>query len=120
MQSEALSRLIAAFRRAPAVGQKSATCHAYAILDMADAEAEEFANAVLTAKAVIHFCKECGNYTDTEVCEHCRTADKSVICVVKEPRDILARENGRLQRALPCAGRLFRPSKGHNSRKPSH
>lgn len=92
MQSEALSRLIAAFRRLPAVGQKSATRYAYAILDMADAEAEEFANAVLTAKAVIHFCKECGNYTDTEVCEHCRTADKSVICVVKEPRDILAFE----------------------------
>lgn len=92
MQIEALARLIANFRRLPAVGQKTAARYAYGILDMSDDEVAEFVDAVTNAKQTIRFCKECGNYTDREVCEHCQTADKSVICVVKEPRDILAFE----------------------------
>ncbi|MDD3946823.1 MAG: recombination mediator RecR [Clostridia bacterium] len=92
MQIEALSRLIANFRKLPAVGQKTATRYAYGILDMSEDEVQEFLDAIQTAKETVRFCKECGNYTDREVCEHCLTADKSTICVVKEPRDILAFE----------------------------
>ncbi len=92
MQPEALSALIAEFRKLPAVGLKTATRYAYSIIDMSDDEAMEFADAVRRAKAEIHFCGECGNYTDRDVCERCLTADKRVICVVAEPRDIQAFE----------------------------
>ena len=92
MQPEALSALIAEFRKLPAVGLKTATRYAYAVIDMDVAEAEEFAEAVRRAKSEIHFCTQCGNYTDREVCERCLTADKRVICVVAEPRDVTAFE----------------------------
>lgn len=92
MQPEALQRLIAEFRKLPAVGLKTATRYAFAVIDMSEGEADDFATAIRQAKEEIHFCSLCGNYTDQEVCEHCQTADKSVICVVEEPRDIQAFE----------------------------
>lgn len=92
MQLESLSRLIAEFRKLPAVGQKTATRYAYSVIEMTDGEAAEFIEAIKTAKETIHFCRECGDYTDLDVCERCQTADKSTICVVKEPRDITALE----------------------------
>lgn len=92
MQLEALSRLIANLRKLPAVGQKSATRYAYGIIDMSQTEVDELVCAILNAKETIKFCTKCGNYTDLDVCEHCLTADKSTICVVKEPRDIIAFE----------------------------
>lgn len=92
MQPEALQRLIAEFRKLPAVGLKTATRYAFAIVDMSEGEVDDFIDAIRNAKEQIRFCSECGNYTDQEVCEHCKTADKSVICVVEEPRDIQAFE----------------------------
>lgn len=92
MQPETLSRLIGEFRKLPSVGYKTAMRYAYRIIDMSDAEVSEFARAILEAKATIKFCKLCGNYTDKDICERCNTADSSIICVVKEPRDILAFE----------------------------
>lgn len=92
MQPEALQRLIAEFRKLPAVGLKTATRYAFAVIDMSEGEADDFATAIRQAKEEIHFCSLCGNYTDQEVCEHCQAADKSVICVVEEPRDIQAFE----------------------------
>ncbi|MFA5449681.1 MAG: recombination mediator RecR [Clostridia bacterium] len=92
MQLESLSRLIAAFRKLPAVGQKTAARYAYALIDMSEGEVEQFITAIQNAKSTIGFCKECGDYTDLEICARCQTADKSIICVVKEPRDILAFE----------------------------
>lgn len=92
MQPEALSKLIAAFRKLPAVGLKTATRYAFHLIDMSDEEVRNFVDAIEEAKETIHFCALCGNYTDKEVCEHCQTADKSVICVVEEPRDIGAFE----------------------------
>lgn len=92
MQPEALQRLIAEFRKLPAVGLKTATRYAFAVIDMSEGEADDFAEAIRQAKEEIHFCSLCGNYTDQKVCEHCQTADKSVICVVEEPRDIQAFE----------------------------
>ena len=55
-------------------------------------KAEKVQDAIQEAKENIRFCSECGNYTDKEVCERCLTADKTVICVVEEPRDIQAFE----------------------------
>ena len=92
MQPEALTKLIAQLRKLPAVGLKTATRYAYALIDMDEDEARDFIEAIEEAKSTIRFCSECGNYTDREVCARCETADKSVICVVQEPRDVTAFE----------------------------
>ncbi|MBR2349518.1 MAG: recombination protein RecR [Clostridia bacterium] len=92
MQPEALTKLIAQLRKLPAVGLKTATRYAYAIIDMDEEEVRDFLEAIEEAKSTIHFCSECGNYTDREICARCETADKSIICVVQEPRDVQAFE----------------------------
>jgi len=88
MESESLSNLIAKFRTLPGVGIKTATRYAFGIIEKDETYAEEFAEAILNAKRNVRFCKECGNYTEGEICEICATRDKSVICVVAEPKDI--------------------------------
>lgn len=92
MMPEALSRLVAEFRKLPAVGLKTASRYAYSILEMTEADAEDFANAVIEARRKIHICKLCGDYTEGEICQRCQTADKSTILVVGEPKDIRAIE----------------------------
>lgn len=59
---------------------------------MSAAEAEGFANAITEAKRRVKYCKICGNFTENEVCDICLKRDKSVICVVKEPKDVIALE----------------------------
>lgn len=88
MESESMARLIAKFRTLPGVGLKTATRYAYSVIEKDETYAAEFAEAIVDAKKKIHFCKECGNYTDAEICDICATRDKSVICVVAEPKDI--------------------------------
>ncbi len=88
MESESLSNLIAKFRTLPGVGIKTATRYAFGIIEKDESYAEEFAEAILNAKKNVRFCKECGNYTEGDICEICATRDKSVICVVAEPKDI--------------------------------
>ncbi len=90
MQPDSLTKLIAMFRKLPAVGQKTAVRYAYSIIDMKDADFDAFIDALNEAKQNVKFCELCGDYTDIDICERCQTADKSTICVVKEPRDIIA------------------------------
>ncbi len=78
------------FRKLPAVGQKTAVRYAYSIVDMKQEDFDNFVEALNEAKDTVHFCSLCGDYTDTDVCERCQTADQTTICVVKEPRDIIA------------------------------
>ena len=59
---------------------------------MTEEEAAEFAESILRAKREVRYCSVCGNYTDKEICDICSTRDGSVICVVKEPKDVLAME----------------------------
>lgn len=87
-----IERLIEYFRTLPGVGYKIAQRYAYSIIEGDKQRAENFAQAILEAKSKIGFCKECGNYTDQEVCDICLKRDKSIICVVKEPKDIIAME----------------------------
>jgi len=89
---EECKRLIAEFRKLPAVGQKTAWRYAYGIVNMSDGDAKSFAEAILDVKKNIRFCKECGDYTTHEVCERCKEADNTVICVVEDPKDIRAFE----------------------------
>lgn len=91
-QLSALNRLIAAFRTLPSVGTKTATSYAYSIINMKDSDVQNLIDAIQEAKDKIKFCTACGNYSEDEICERCKKADKSIICVVKDPQGIIAFE----------------------------
>lgn len=87
-----IDRLVASFKTLPGVGQKTAERYAYSIINKGVERAEEFAEAIKDAKLKIKYCKECGNYTDSDVCDICKTRPTDLICVVKEPKDVIAME----------------------------
>ena len=89
---EPIGRLINEFTKLPGVGKKTAQRYAYKIINMSAEEAAEFAAAITDAKRKVKYCKICGNFTENDVCDICRTRDKSTICVVKEPKDVIALE----------------------------
>lgn len=89
---EPIGRLVNEFSKLPGVGKKTAQRYAYKIIDMPEAEARAFAEAILGVKRKVKYCKICGNFTEEDECSLCRTRDKSVICVVKEPKDVMAIE----------------------------
>lgn len=89
---EPIERLIEYFKSLPGVGYKTAQRYAYSIIEGDKERAKNFANAITDVKEQIHFCKECGTYTTSEVCDICKTRNKKVICVVKEPKDVIAME----------------------------
>lgn len=94
---ESLQRLSEQFGRLPGVGRKSAMRMAYAVLELTNEEALEFARAITDAKEKIHLCPVCKNLTDRELCPVCSdvSRDKSVICVVEDPKDVAAFEKVR-------------------------
>ena len=89
-----LEQLIEQFARLPSVGRKSAQRLAFHILSMTDEEAKKFTSTILNARKSIHRCEICCNLTDGNVCSVCSSAsrDKSTICVVEDPRDVIAIE----------------------------
>jgi len=89
---EPIERLIEYFRTLPGVGYKTAQRYAYSIVEGDKERAKNFADALIEVKDKIGLCKCCGNYTDKEICDICAKRDKTIICVVKEPKDILAME----------------------------
>lgn len=89
---EPIGKLINQFTKLPGVGAKTAQRYAYKIINMSEEEAAEFAESIMKAKKEVHYCRVCGNYTDKDVCDICSLRDNSVICVVKEPKDVLAME----------------------------
>ena len=92
-----LNELISQFERLPGIGKKTAGRLAYSILNAPPERAKKFAEALINAREKIHFCKCCQGFTDKEICDICEDAsrDKSVICVVAEPKDIFTFENTR-------------------------
>ncbi len=95
--AEPLERLIDQFSRFPGIGRKGATRMAYQVMGMSDAEAVELASAIRDAKARLHRCKCCQNFTENDLCSICSSPkrDRSVICVVESPRDVTAIERTR-------------------------
>ena len=93
----ALERLSEQFARLPGIGSKTAQRLAFQGLSMPQEQAQEFADAILDAKRSIHTCPVCQNLTDEEMCPICadETRDHSTICVVAEPRDVIAMERSR-------------------------
>lgn len=89
---EPIGRLMNEFSKLPGVGSKTAQRYAYRIIDMTESEAAAFADAILAAKRKVRFCKVCGNFTEEDTCAICKARDKSLICVVKEPKDVIALE----------------------------
>ncbi len=92
-----LTELISQFERLPGIGKKTAQRLAYNILEQPPERAEKFAEALVNARRKIHFCKICQSFTDLEVCSICDDIrrEKSVICVVAEPKDVMAFERTR-------------------------
>ena len=92
-----LEELVDKFAALPGIGRKSAQRLAFHVLSLPDAEAESFAAAIVNAKKSVHCCKVCQNLTEGDICRICAstTRDKSTICVVSEPRDVLSIERGR-------------------------
>ena len=93
----ALQNLADQFARLPGIGGKTAQRLAFHVLELPLEEAEEFAQAILDAKKQVHTCPECQNLTDRELCPICDDVmrDQSVICVVAEPKDVIAMERSR-------------------------
>lgn len=92
-----LEELVNQFRRMPGIGEKSAQRMAFHVLNMNPDDAKKFADAILSAHEKIHKCSICCNLTEDELCSVCRNEarDKSVICVVEDPRDVAAIERTR-------------------------
>ena len=97
-----LARLIAEFYKLPGIGPKSAQRLAYHLLRMPPAEAQALAEAIVEVKEKVTLCSICQNVTEVDPCRVCsdEQRDRSVICVVEEPLDILAIERTQSYRGL--------------------
>ncbi|MBR6619072.1 MAG: recombination protein RecR [Clostridia bacterium] len=89
-----LAKLIEQFERMPSIGHKTAQRLAFYVLDMSKEQANNFAKAILDAHEKIHRCSVCCNLSEDELCPICSKIgrDKSVVCVVEDPRDVIAIE----------------------------
>ena len=92
-----LEKLVEQFARLPGIGGKSAQRLAFYVLGLPEAEAQEFADAIVDAKKSVTCCPECQNFTAGGLCPICASPkrDPSVICVVADPRDVAAIERSR-------------------------
>ena len=97
-----LEELIEQFRRLEGIGRKTAVRLAFSVLGFSEDEAADFATAILNAKTKIHLCPVCQNISADELCPVCAAdnRDSSVICVVEDPRAVLAIEKVKEYRGL--------------------
>jgi recombination protein RecR len=93
----AIEKLIEEFAKLPGIGYKTAQRLTLYVLNLPKEEVEEFANALVKARGTIKYCSVCGNFTDSDPCAICSnpSRDKETICVVEEPKDIMAIERVR-------------------------
>lgn len=89
-----IAKLIEAFAKLPGIGNKTAQRLAFYLLNIPDKEAEELAYAIINAKKSVRYCDVCCNITDKDKCNICSDTkrDESIICVVEDPRDVVAME----------------------------
>ena len=93
----ALEKLVEQFARLPGIGSKSAQRLAFFVLSLPEDEAKTFADAIVDAKRTVTFCPVCRNLTDGGLCPICSSnkRDEHLICVVADPRDVVAIERAR-------------------------
>ena len=94
--------LIEEFEKLPGIGHKSAQRIAFHLLEQPEEKVKAFAEAMVAAREGLCYCEVCCNMSDKDVCDICGNAarDKSVICVVEDPRDVAAMERAREFRGL--------------------
>lgn len=90
-------KLIDEFTKFPGIGPKTAQRLAFHVLNMDEKDVESFSKALIDAKKNIKYCSVCGNLTDVDPCIICKNTerDKTTICVVEEPKDVIAMERTR-------------------------
>ncbi len=97
-----LARLIDELRKLPGIGPKTAQRLAFFLIGESDESVRSLASAIVEAKDKIGYCSKCFNLTDIDPCNICgdSTRDKSLICVVEEPKDIIALEKTRSYKGM--------------------
>lgn len=90
MSTKSLEILTARLNRLPGIGIKTAQRLAYHILSLPQEDVEGLSNALTEARRNIHYCPVCGNYTEDDICDICsdQKRDRSIICVVRDARDV--------------------------------
>jgi len=100
--SPAVENLVAQLTKLPGIGRRTAQRLAFHLLSARAEEALELARAIEEIKARVRFCRECGNLTEEELCEVCvdPRRDRSVVCVVEQPVDVVSLERTHEYRGL--------------------
>lgn len=98
----ALENLTDHFARLPGIGGKTAQRLAFHVLELPLEDAQAFADAILEAKRAVHTCPRCQNITDQDICPICDdpARDQETICVVADPKDVIAMERSREYRGV--------------------
>jgi recombination protein RecR len=113
--SATLEHLIEQFAKLPGIGKKTAYRLAYHVMQAPIDGARELAEAIVAVKEKIRFCSTCFNVTDDDPCPICRSEerDKSLVCVVEEPHDVIAFEKaGSFRGVYHVLGGVFAPLDG--------
>lgn len=99
---EPISKLMDSFMKLPGIGPKTAGRLAFFVLNMKEDTVLDFAKALVDAKRNLQFCSVCGHITDIDPCYICQdqSRDRSTICVVQDPKDVIAMEKMRDYRGL--------------------
>jgi recombination protein RecR len=94
---EPISKLIDSFMKLPGIGPKTAARLAFFVINMKEETVLDFAKALVNAKRNLTYCSVCGHITDKDPCNICenQNRDRSVICVVQDPKDVIAMEKMR-------------------------
>ena len=102
MLSPAVENLVAQLTKLPGIGRRTAQRLAFHLLSARPEDALELARAIEDVKTRVRFCRECGNLTEDELCEVCSDArrDRSLICVVEQPVDVVSLERTHEYRGL--------------------
>ncbi|AIM24653.1 recombination mediator RecR [Melissococcus plutonius] len=92
-----IAKLIESYMKLPGIGQKTAIRLAFYTIDMDEEDVTNFAKSLISVKRDLHFCSNCGNITEEDLCDICqdKTRDHSTILVIEEPKDITAMEKMR-------------------------
>jgi len=100
--SPSVDNLVAQLTRLPGIGSRTAQRLAFHLLQVPKAEADALASAIHEVKERVHFCRECGNLTEEELCAICLDSrrDRAIICVVEQPVDVLSLERTAEYRGL--------------------
>jgi len=112
---KAIEDLVSLLTRLPGLGRKSALRIVYSLLKSDISFSETLAERIQTLRTTIHFCSECGSYSESELCQVCADAsrDRSIVCIVEQPQDVITIEASKEYRGLyHVLGGLLSPLEG--------